>query len=159
MSVSVQQSGVVEMKCENCGASSTHDVVGLGRATCPVCGAFFLPASDGAEVGYLLVSEDLGKKHDEGKPRMDLLDPYAIEQLSKVLSFGSKKYSAWNWSEGISYSRLIGAALRHLFAFMRGQDLDEESGLPHLAHCMCCLMFLLGMTVRHPEKDDRGPKS
>ena len=96
-----------------------------------------------------------GKKYDAGKPRMDLLDPYAIEQLAKVLTFGAKKYDPWNWSKGIVYSRLIGAALRHLFEFMRGVDIDPESGLPHLSHAFCNIMFLLSMTKRHPELDDR----
>lgn len=103
-----------------------------------------------------IVSEVVvGIKHDQGKNRLDLLDMYAIQQLGLVLTFGANKYSAWNWSKGIAYSRLIGAALRHLSSFMLGDDIDEESGLPHLAHCMCCVMMLLAMTKRHPELDDR----
>ena len=101
---------------------------------------------------------DQAVKYDDGKPRMDLLDPYAIEQLACVLGYGARKYEAWNWAKGLRYSRLLAAALRHLFAFAKGQDTDEESGLPHLAHCMCCLMMLLAMTQRHPELDDREVK-
>ena len=96
-----------------------------------------------------------GTKFDSGKARMELLDPYALEQLSHVLAFGAEKYEAWNWTRGIAYGRLIGAALRHLFAFAGGEDLDPESGLPHTAHAMCCLMFLTSMQKRHPELDDR----
>lgn len=96
-------------------------------------------------------------KYDGGKPRMDLLDAYAIEELAKVLTFGAQKYAPWNWAKGMEFSRLQAAALRHLFSFQAGEDLDPESGLPHLAHAMCCLMFLLSMTVRHPEMDDRVP--
>lgn len=103
------------------------------------------------------MSAKVGMKYDEGKPMMALLDPYAMEQLSLVLTFGAKKYDAWNWSKGIHYSRLISAALRHTFAFLRGEDTDPESGLPHLAHALCCLMFCLSMTKRHPELDDRDP--
>jgi len=93
-------------------------------------------------------------KFDQDKPRMDLLDAHAIEQLSKVLGFGAKKYAAHNWREGLTKSRLIGAALRHLFAYLRGVDVDEETGLSHAAHAMCCCMFLLGLEHR-PELDDR----
>ena len=96
-----------------------------------------------------------GRKDDDGKPDMALLDPYAIEQLALVLTFGKRKYAAWNWAGGISYSRLLAALLRHTFAFLRGQDRDDESGLPHIAHAMCCCMFLLGMSQLHPELDDR----
>ena len=96
-----------------------------------------------------------GVKLDTGKPPMELLDAYALEQVAMVLEFGRRKYSAHNWRKGISYGRLAGAALRHVFAFLRGEDVDLESGLPHIAHAMCCLMFLLGMTRTMPEMDDR----
>lgn len=86
-----------------------------------------------------------GIKADMGKSRMDLLDPYAIDQLAKVLTFGANKYDAHNWREGIVYSRLIAASLRHIFAFLEGEDRDPESGLQHTAHAMCNLMFLLGL--------------
>jgi hypothetical protein len=99
--------------------------------------------------------ESAGKKFDLGKPRLELLDRYALEQTALVLNFGADKYAAWNWAEGIQYSRLIGAALRHIEAYNDGEDLDPESGLPHTAHASCCLMFLLGMSRRHPEMDDR----
>lgn len=94
-------------------------------------------------------------KFDEEKPRMELLDPYAMEQLALVLTFGAKKYEPWNWTKGLAFSRLLGAAFRHLFAWAKGEDLDPESGLSHLAHAMCCIMFLISMTQRHPELDDR----
>lgn len=95
-----------------------------------------------------------GVKFDSGKPRMDLLDAYAIEQLSLVLAFGAQKYDAHNWRKGISKSRLIAAALRHLFAYLRGEDKDPETGLSHAAHAMCCCMFLLGLEHR-ADLDDR----
>jgi len=95
-----------------------------------------------------------GVKFDANKPRMDLLDAHAITQLAQVLTFGAQKYEAHNWRRGISKSRLIAAALRHLFAYLGGEDKDPESGLSHVAHAMCCAMFLLGLEHR-PELDDR----
>lgn len=95
-----------------------------------------------------------GMKFDGDKTRMDLLDPSAIEQLAQVLTFGARKYAAHNWRKGISKSRLIAAALRHLFAYLAGEDKDAESGLSHVAHAMCCCMFLLGLEHR-TELDDR----
>ena len=96
-----------------------------------------------------------GTKFDAEKPRMDLLCPFAIEELAKVLTFGSQKYSAWNWSRGITTSRLLAAALRHLFAYARGEDADPETGLSHMAHVMCCCMFVLGMPHYVGGQDDR----
>lgn len=96
-----------------------------------------------------------GTKHDQDKPRMDLLDPLWLEETAKVLGFGAQKYAAHNWRQGIAQSRLIGAALRHLTAHQRGEDRDPESGLPHLAHASCCLMFLTNMAATRPDLDDR----
>jgi len=96
-----------------------------------------------------------GLKYDDDKPRTDLLDPQALEGLARVLSFGATKYAAHNWRGGISYSRLIGAALRHIFAILKGEDIDPESGLPHVDHLGCCWMFLSNMMKTRPDLDDR----
>jgi len=96
-----------------------------------------------------------GMKFDQDKPRMDLLDAYATEELAKVLTFGAKKYAPHNWRKGISYARLIAAALRHIYAFARGEDIDEETGLSHMAHAMCCCMFLVWMAKHRRDQDDR----
>lgn len=94
-------------------------------------------------------------KYDGGKPRMSLVDPYALTEFAKALTFGEKKYGTHNWRKGFRYSRLLDGAMRHINAFNDGEDLDPESGLSHLAHAMCNLMFLLKNTQTHPELDDR----
>lgn len=99
-------------------------------------------------------TQQAATKHDAEKVRMDLLDPAAIEKLAEVLTFGARKYEQHNWRRGISKSRLLAAALRHLFSYMRGEDNDPESGLSHVAHAMCCCMFLLGLEKR-TDLDDR----
>ena len=100
-------------------------------------------------------AKSAGAKFDNGKPSMSLIDPYALKELAKVLDYGKGKYAAWNWRKGIQWSRVLDAALRHLTAFNDGEDLDQESGLPHLAHAMCNCMFLLRYTQEHGELDDR----
>lgn len=96
-----------------------------------------------------------GVKNDQEKPRVDLLDPLALEGIAAVLAFGAKKYAAHNWRGGISYSRLIGATLRHTFELLKGNDIDDESGLPHVDHLGCCWMFLSNMMKTRPDLDDR----
>lgn len=96
-----------------------------------------------------------GMKFDGDKPRMDLIDRAAMEELGYVLGFGAKKYAAHNWRKGINYSRLVGAALRHIHAFNDGEDKDPESGYSHIGHAMCCLMFLMGTIKHNPDMDDR----
>lgn len=96
-----------------------------------------------------------GKKFDEEKMRTDLLPVDALELMAMVLTEGAKKYGDRNWEKGMSWSRLYGACLRHLFAWHKGYDEDEETGLPHLAHAMCCIAFLLAYQLREIGKDDR----
>lgn len=96
-----------------------------------------------------------GLKFDQEKPRMDLISPVALEELAKVLTHGAKKYSAWNWSNGIAYTRVLAALLRHIYAYLRGEDKDPETGLSHIAHAMCNCMFLLHFDKFRREFDDR----
>ncbi len=96
-----------------------------------------------------------GIKHDQEKPDISLLSPIALLEVAKVMTFGKKKYSAHNWRGGMAWSRLLAAVLRHILSFMGGEDKDPETGLPHLAHAICCLMFLLEFEVTHKELDDR----
>lgn len=72
----------------------------------------------------------------------------ALLSVGEVLAYGAKKYSARNWENGIMYSRVYGAATRHLMAFLSGEAMDPETRLPHLAHAACCLMFLLTFEAR-----------
>lgn len=99
--------------------------------------------------------DNKGKKFDGDKPRTDLLSPTALLEIAKVMGHGAKKYDAHNWRKGIEWSRLLGAAMRHLLAFMDGQDKDPETGFSHLAHLGCCVMFLLEYEKSHKELDDR----
>lgn len=97
-------------------------------------------------------------KHDKEKVRLELLSPIAMTEIAKVLTFGASKYADHNWRNGFKWSRLIGAALRHIFSFLNGEDKDPETGLSHLAHAGSCIMFLLEHEIRHKELDDRYKK-
>lgn len=96
-----------------------------------------------------------GVKRDDGKAPMALLDHQALTQIAQVMGFGAKKYAAHNWRKGIPLSRLTSAAMRHISAWNDGDDWDAESGLSHLAHAGCCIMFLLSLHHEKPELDDR----
>jgi hypothetical protein len=86
---------------------------------------------------------------------MSLLDRKALESIAEVLAFGAEKYAAHNWRAGFNHTRLSDAALRHIFAWIDGEDADPESGLSHIAHAQCCLMFLQRLIIEKPERDDR----
>jgi hypothetical protein len=94
-------------------------------------------------------------KHDQEKNRLDLLPIRPLEEIGKVLTHGAVKYTENNWRNGFKWSRLIGAAMRHLFSFARGEDNDPETGLSHLAHLGCCVLFLLEHKLSSLGEDDR----
>lgn len=96
-----------------------------------------------------------GWKMDAGKPRIDLVAPEFIQQTADVLAFGAAKYSERNWERGMSWGRCFGALMRHMWAWWAGERNDPESGLPHLAHAACCLMFLVAYEARSVGTDDR----
>lgn len=84
-----------------------------------------------------------GRKFDGGKPQFGLLPPYALEEIAKVLTVGAEKYEPNNWKRvPDGPRRYFDAAQRHLWAYQKGEELDPETGLSHLAHAMCCLMFI-----------------
>jgi hypothetical protein len=115
---------------------------------------------DQADTGIVVeeVKEEAGVKFDNGKVGVHLLPPGPLLEIAAVLDFGAKKYAAYNWTNGIAYSRVYGAALRHLWAWFRGEDSDPETGLSHLAHAGCCVLFLLQYVRTRQSFDDRPVK-
>lgn len=104
----------------------------------------------------LYMEKDMdGVKHDNGKLPMHLMSVPAMHDVARVLEFGQKKYEPRNWEKGMAWSRVYAALLRHLTAWWNGEDIDPESGLPHLAHVATCAMFLQQYEKYNPEYDDR----
>ena len=99
-----------------------------------------------------------GSKFDTGKPKMELLPAEATIAIAEVFTYGAEKYGEHNFKEGLSYGRLLGALLRHTFAFIKGEDTDPETGKSHIAHAGCCCMMLLYMIENRSDLDDRHRK-
>ena len=97
-------------------------------------------------------------KHDQGKPMYNLLPATAIDELAKVMTFGAQKYGQNTW-QGVDngLERYRAALLRHTFAIQRGEIYDDESGLPHAAHAMCCAAFIIELQ-KEQEKELIGIK-
>jgi hypothetical protein len=117
-------------------------------------GALECDAQDAAEETYDFYianpppSEQVeGVKYDSGKQDMTAIAyfPNALTAFAKVLDYGAKKYpSRDNWRKVPNLvPRYLAALVRHVFARIRGEILDPESGLPHLACAMCCIAFIL----------------
>ena len=96
-----------------------------------------------------------GVKHDAGKNRLELIPPEAVWGLGEVLTFGAVKYGDHNWAKGMKWSRVFGAAMRHLWKWWWTKKPDEETGLSHLKHVLCCVAFLIAYEERKVGEDDR----
>lgn len=104
------------------------------------------------------LEENKGVKFDAGKAPLDLLPYEALAEVARVLGFGEIKYGTGNWAQGVEQRRLISAALRHIGQFNSGEDFDPESGINHIAHATCNLLFSLWMYKNRPDLDNRWSK-
>jgi hypothetical protein len=120
-------------RCGDLGYVMTDD----GNDPCPQCSA------------------TTGRKFDGFKPDYSLLPFDAIEPVVDVLTYGANKYERDNWRRVRNADqRYIAAALRHISAYQQGEELDQETLMPHVAHAVCCLLFILGK--KDHEQDERG---
>ena len=104
----------------------------------------------------VLPTRELLKK-DAGKLRYDLFPVEALEEITKVLNFGAAKYADRAWEKGMKWGRLYAALFRHMTAWWMGEDLDKESGISHLAHAGCCIIFLITYVKRGMRENDDRP--
>ncbi len=116
----------------------------------------YLKKKDDALMQEAVGNELLGRKDDSEKPDLSLFSTPWLLGVGRVLTFGKKKYAAHNWRGGIQISRLMAASLRHILAFNAGEDVDPETGLSHLDHASCCLMFARELIeTKREQVDDR----
>jgi hypothetical protein len=96
-----------------------------------------------------------GVKFDGDKPRYDLEQVLATEEVMKVLTYGANKYSADNWRLVPDFEkRYYSASRRHIASYMRGELIDPESGLSHLAHAITCLSYILEIQLENKQSQE-----
>lgn len=96
------------------------------------------------------------KHFDEGKTTLQyVLNFKGLDEVAKVGEFGAKKYGQFNFMGGASYMRFLGSCARHLTAFIRGENKDQESGLSHLAHLVFDALMIMEWVYRDRGIDDR----
>ena len=86
----------------------------------------------------------VGTKHDSGKLRWHLMPFRQLEDVVAVLGVGADKYGVDNWKKvADARDRYKSALMRHFSAYMGGEVNDSDDGLHHLAHVICCALFLM----------------
>lgn len=100
-------------------------------------------------------------RYNAGKPRLSMIDEaaHALIGVAEVLEFGARKYARSNWQKGLPFTEVLDSMRRHQIAWLNGEDLDPESGLPHVDHILCNALFLASLTRSKPEFDDRTAKT
>lgn len=89
------------------------------------------------------ISKDQSAKADKGKLELSLVNPELVKAVAEVRMYGTEKYGdSENWRK-VEPKRYVDALYRHLLAYIEGNEVDEESGLSHLAHMACNISFLL----------------
>ncbi len=97
-----------------------------------------------------------GRKDDKGKQRWDLLPFGVVDLIVSVLTYGATKYDDHNWEKVLSPDgRYFSALMRHLVAWrLDPESKDPETGLTHLAHALCCLVFIASRAIGFDRKLD-----
>lgn len=101
------------------------------------------------------ITSSTGGQKGQKMARLGALDPKSLRIVAEVAGFGAEKYAAFNFLKGYDWSLSYDALQRHLMSFWDGEDLDQESGLPHLAHAAWHCLALLSFDQRELGTDDR----
>lgn len=85
-----------------------------------------------------------GVKFDNEKLRWSLLPLTSVQEVVQVLEYGATKYAPDNWMKvPDAQDRYWDAATRHIMAWKMGEKKDSETGKSHLAHAVCCLLYIM----------------
>lgn len=102
------------------------------------------------------MSEEEGKKYDDGKPQYRLIPPEAEEAMAQVLTYGLNKYGkdavdSWRRVPDAK-NRYHDAARRHEHAIRTGETIDSESGLPHSWHWLTNVAFIVALEKQEQDE-------
>jgi len=100
---------------------------------------------------------EIADREDTDKPdlTLNLLGKEANEGEARVWAVGAKKYARGNWLKGMEISRAAASLIRHLMKFLNGENNDNETGLPHVDHIVCCAKILSQSYHIRKNLDDR----
>lgn len=101
------------------------------------------------------VDPDTGAEKGSKLERFDLIPAGPMRAVARHYGKGAEKYESRNWEKGYAYSLSYAAMQRHLHQYWQGEDIDEETGSPHLAAVVFHALAMMEFSNTHPEKDDR----
>lgn len=101
------------------------------------------------------VTSSTGGQKGSKMARYDLIPAGPLRHLAELYGKGAQKYASHNWRKGYDWSLSFAALNRHLWQFWGGEDVDGETGSPHMAAVAFHAFALLEFMSAHPGFDDR----
>lgn len=124
---------------------------------CGWCGYKAASRSSSQASNEIRVTDPVTGGQKGQKPEQYSLIPVeALAEVARVYGEGAKKYAPHNWRKGYSWSLSYDALQRHINAFWRGESLDPDDGLHHLAHACFHLFLLMTFEKEGLGTDDRA---
>ena len=117
-----------------------------------------VPDVAGRDIETRVINPDTGGEKGQKLERFDLLPGIPLRLLARHYGVGAQKYADRNWERGYAWSLSYAALQRHAWAFWNGEDIDPETGSPHMAAFAFHAFALLQFATTHPELDDRPTK-
>ena len=107
-----------------------------------------------------ITNEATGGAKGRKLARFDLVPPEAMWALAEAFGAGAAKYEDRNWERGYDWSLSYGALQRHLWQFWNGEDVDQETGTPHIVSAMWhCAVLTTYVLADYGEFDDRPTRN
>lgn len=159
----IKVSGLILKGCDSCGVKTQYSELTEDNL-CPECdlkrGAETLKSCQENDVDFQTkeqVKPEKAKRYNSGKPELsyNLYCSDVNELEASIWAKGAEKYEAGNWQKGQSLVKGIDSLQRHVTALLNGEDLDKETGLPHVGHMITCAKIIARAYLKGGEFDDR----
>jgi len=115
-----------------------------------------IPITTTASSEMVIGTSTTGGKKEVKLEAFNLIPPEALEALSRVFGVGSVKYRERNWEQGYSWGWSFASLMRHAWKFWKGEEVDEETGLPHIMQAAWHCIVLYTFSIHHRNFDDRS---
>ncbi len=94
------------------------------------------------------------------KPTMANISAAVMAEVGVGMHEGARKYGSHNYRVTKVFASTYHAAmLRHIFAYWEGEDIDPDSGVPHISKLIACASVLRDAEIQGMLIDDRPPKT
>jgi len=153
-----QASHVVPVENTNAFTSEELQDMACTVGGCGVCGRVVnYPAiPDSSNCKASLNSSNPKDVACKNKLPVYLVPPELVRQVASVLKNGADKYGEFNWrTKPVQLRNYLSAIVRHTLCLMDGEDIDTESGLPHIAHIASTCSIVMDAIKHKSLIDDR----